>query len=59
MSKKSVTGSGMNNPDHLSESLETIFCVKILKFSEADPGSEMEKILIRDVYPGSATVDFR
>ncbi len=56
----------MNNPDHLSESVETIFCVKILKFSEADPGSEMEKILIRDgkilirdVYPGSATLDFR
>jgi hypothetical protein len=25
-------GSGMNNPDHISESLETIFWVKILKF---------------------------
>jgi hypothetical protein len=31
-----------------SESLETIFCVKILKFFEADPGSGMEKIRIRD-----------
>jgi hypothetical protein len=41
--KKSGTGSGMNNPDHLSESFETIFCVKIVKFLEADPGSEMEK----------------
>ncbi len=30
MGKKS--GSGMNNPDHISESLETIFWVKILKF---------------------------
>jgi hypothetical protein len=25
-------GSGMNNPDHISESLETIFGVKMLKF---------------------------
>ncbi len=29
----------MNNPDHISESLETIFWVKILKFFDADPGS--------------------
>jgi hypothetical protein len=28
----------MNNPDHISESFETIFGVKILKFFEADPG---------------------
>jgi hypothetical protein len=33
----------MNNPCHISESLETIFCVKILKFFDADPGSGMEK----------------
>jgi hypothetical protein len=39
MGKKSRYGSGMNNPDHISESLETIFCVKILKFFDADPGS--------------------
>jgi hypothetical protein len=38
----------MKNPDHISEGLETIFCVMILKFFEADPGSEMEKIWIRD-----------
>jgi hypothetical protein len=44
----------MNNPDFISESLETIFWVKILKFFDADPGgwkkfgSEMEKIRIRD-----------
>jgi hypothetical protein len=39
-------GSGMgkkfrnrdDNPDHISESLETIFWVKILKFFDADPG---------------------
>jgi hypothetical protein len=40
----SGSGSGMNNPDHISESLETIFWVNIpvLKFFEADPGSGME-----------------
>jgi hypothetical protein len=27
----------MNNPDHISESLETIVWVKILKFFDADP----------------------
>jgi hypothetical protein len=32
------SGSGVNNPDHISESLETIFGVKILKFFDADPG---------------------
>jgi hypothetical protein len=31
MGKKSGSGSGMNNPDHISESLETIIWVKILK----------------------------
>jgi hypothetical protein len=49
-------GSGMGkkiririkNPDHISESLETIFWVKILKIFDADPGSGMEKIWIRD-----------
>jgi hypothetical protein len=33
-----ISGSGMNNPDHISESLETIFWVKILQFFDADPG---------------------
>ncbi len=36
----------MNNPDHISENLETIFWVKILKFFDADSGSGMEKIRI-------------
>jgi hypothetical protein len=36
----------MNSPDHISESLE--IRVKILKFFDADTGSEMEKIPIRD-----------
>jgi hypothetical protein len=37
MGKKSRSGSGMNIPDHISESLETIFWLKILKFLNADP----------------------
>ncbi len=45
----------MNNTDHISESLETVYWVKILKFfvadpgwKKSDPGSEMEKIRVRD-----------
>jgi hypothetical protein len=48
MGKMSGSGSGMNNPDNISESLETIFWVKILQFFDADKGSRMEKIWIRD-----------
>jgi hypothetical protein len=33
-----MIGSGMNNPDHISESSETIFWIEILKFFDADPG---------------------
>jgi hypothetical protein len=47
---------GMNNPDHISESVETIFWVEILKILDADPGYGMEKIRIRDKHPGSATL---
>jgi hypothetical protein len=43
MDKKSRSGSGMNIFDHISESLETFFWIKILKFFDADadpdPGS--------------------
>jgi hypothetical protein len=50
----------MNNPDHISESLETIFGVKILAYFDADPGSGMGKIRIRDpgsrIRPGSSTL---
>jgi hypothetical protein len=43
------SGSGMNNPDHISESLETIFWVKMLKFFYADSGSAgIEKFQIWD-----------
>jgi hypothetical protein len=50
----------MNNPDHISGSVETIFWVKILKFYDANPGwkkfgSGMKKIRIRDKHPGFAT----
>jgi hypothetical protein len=48
MGKKSGSGSKMNNPDHISSSLETIFWVKILKSFHEEPGSAMEKIRIRD-----------
>jgi hypothetical protein len=44
------------NLDHISENLETTFRFKILKFFNADPGSGMEKIRIRDKHPGSATL---
>jgi hypothetical protein len=35
------SGSGMNNFNHISETLETIFWVEIIKFfrAGADPGS--------------------
>jgi hypothetical protein len=44
--KKSGFGSGMNNLDHISESLEA--WVKILNFFDTDPGSGVEKNRIRD-----------
>jgi hypothetical protein len=43
MGKKSGYGSGMNNPDHISEKLETNFLGLKYKFLDADPGSGMEK----------------
>jgi hypothetical protein len=47
----------MNNPDHISESLETIFLITILKFFDADPGWKKFGSGIRDKHPGSATRD--
>ncbi len=54
----------MNNQDHISESLKTIFRVKIHKVFDAYPGSGMKnirirdgvKIQIRDKHPRSATL---
>jgi hypothetical protein len=57
MRKKSGFGSGMNNPAHNSESSETIFWVKKIKFLDADLGSGMEKNRIRDKRLGSATLN--
>jgi hypothetical protein len=31
----------MNDPDHISKSLETIFWVKIIKFFDEDQGSDI------------------
>jgi hypothetical protein len=63
-------GSGIRDeqPGSYFRKLRTIFCVKILKFFDADPGPGMEKIriwdpgpgmekiLIRDKHPGSTTL---
>ncbi len=51
----------MNIPDHISESLETIFWVKILIFFDADPGWKKFGSGIRDGKksdpdPGTATL---
>ncbi len=46
----------MNNPDHISESLETICWVKMLKFFDAYPGWKKFGSDIRDKHPGSATL---
>jgi hypothetical protein len=43
MGKKSGSGSWTNNSDRISEMLDTIFLVKILKFFDGDPGSGMKK----------------
>jgi hypothetical protein len=51
---ESGSGSGMKNPDHISESFETIFWVKILKLF--DPGWEKFGSGIWDKHPGSATL---
>jgi hypothetical protein len=44
------SGSGMNNPDHISENMQTILWVKNIStvFFHADPGSEKEKHRIRE-----------
>jgi hypothetical protein len=55
----------MNNPNHISESLETIFWVKILKFlmrirdgKNSDPGRKKFGSGIRVTHHGSATLLF-
>jgi hypothetical protein len=48
MGKTSRSGSGMNIPDHISESFEKFFGLKILKafYVDPDPGSGI--FLLRD-----------
>jgi hypothetical protein len=41
---------------YFSELKNNFFGVKILYFFDEDSGSDMEKILIRDKHPGSATL---
>jgi hypothetical protein len=57
----------MNNPDHISESLEQILGLKYFNSlmrirvqdgKNSDAGSGMEKIRIRDKHPGSATLPY-
>jgi hypothetical protein len=66
MVKNSRYGSGMNNPDHISECLETICFDVDPRFGirdgkNSDPGSGMEKMGsgIRDKHPGSTTLKKR
>jgi hypothetical protein len=40
MEKNRDPGSGMKIPYHISENLETIFGLKVIKFFDADPDSE-------------------
>jgi hypothetical protein len=42
----------MNNPEHISESLETIFLVKILEFFDADPDPDSGIFSTLDPGPG-------
>jgi hypothetical protein len=49
MGKTSGSGSWMNIPDHIFESLETMFWVKILKFLfDTDPEWKKFGSVIRD-----------
>jgi hypothetical protein len=50
------SGSGITNPDLISESSKTIFEVKILIFFDANPGWKKFGSGIRDKHPGSATL---
>jgi hypothetical protein len=52
MGKNSRSGSGMNIPDHIFESLKTIVWVKILKFFNADPDTGSRNLF----YPGSGNL---
>jgi hypothetical protein len=71
MGKKSRSESGMSIPDHISENLEIIFCVKntyillcgsgsgIRNLFDPKSGIRDGKIRIPDKHPGSATLALR
>ncbi len=52
-------GSGMNIPDHISDSLDSFFGLKIIKFFDEDLVLDPESFSswIRDKHPGSATMN--
>ncbi len=52
MDKKSGSGSGMNNPDHISKSLETIFGLKYVNSLMRIRDTGWKKIQIRDPWSG-------
>ncbi len=67
MGRKSASRSGMNNPDHIFKSLETIFSfffglkylnslMPIRDGDSSDPGWKKVGSGIRDKHPGSATL---
>jgi hypothetical protein len=55
MGKNPDTGSGMNIPDHFSESLKPVFGLKILKFfvTDPDPGCGVRNLF----NPGSGMME--
>ncbi len=59
--KKKCCGSAIRSRDeqpgtYFRELSKNCFGLKYLKFFDADPGSGIEKIRIRDKYPESATL---
>jgi hypothetical protein len=58
MGKKSRSGSGMNIPDHISESLDIIFEGIFMRIRNLDPGSGKGKLGsgIWNMHSGSATL---
>jgi hypothetical protein len=60
MDNKSRSGSGMKISDHISEILESIFLVKILKFFDADADPDSGSgFFLKNSDPGSATLTTR
>jgi hypothetical protein len=56
MGKKSGSESGMNNPDHISESIETIFGLKNLNSLMRIWDGKKFGSCVRDEHPGYATL---